>query len=82
MLRSTRRPLHLDEIETEGGLCEFRLLLGRERGTGCLEEDRLISSGGIRLEPRTTLGSFKSVRDLHLAPLVEMWKGPSLVMLR
>lgn len=29
-----------------------KLLLGRERGTDCLEEDRLIASGGIRLEPR------------------------------
>ena len=29
-----------------------KLLLGREHGTGCLEEDRLIASGGIRLEPR------------------------------
>ena len=29
-----------------------KLVLGRKRGTGCSEEDRLIASGGVRLEPR------------------------------
>jgi len=38
--------------ERDANFSRDKLLSGRERGTGCLEEDRLIATGGIRLEPR------------------------------